>query len=59
MERPQGIHDMTPEQLRAYNDERKAKIKERMAIISKRHEQTERANDLRAYLARKLREKLA
>lgn len=53
MEQPQGIRNMTPEQLLAY------KIKKRMAVISRRHEQKERANDLQAYLARKLKEKLA
>ncbi|KAM0281006.1 hypothetical protein ACHAQH_003735 [Verticillium albo-atrum] len=59
LERPQGLHGMTEEQLIAYNIERKARVKVKMAEANKRAEARERAQDLNAYLARKLREKLA
>lgn len=59
MERPQGDPGMTEEQLEAYNAERKRRVKEQMAVVNKRYEEKERANDLEAYSARKRREKLA
>lgn len=59
MERPQGDTSMSAQQLMAYNDERKKHVKEQMAIVSKRSEDKERADDLQAYLARKRREKLS
>lgn len=37
MERPQGIFNMTPKEFVAYNDGRKMKIRESMAVITKRH----------------------
>ncbi|RMZ78524.1 hypothetical protein DV737_g3818, partial [Chaetothyriales sp. CBS 132003] len=39
--------------LQAYNQERKQRVKERMALCSKRCEDKARANDLEAYLTRK------
>lgn len=59
MERPAGGHDMTDEQLVQYNAQRRARSKELMAIASKRCEDRQRADDLKGYLARKLRERLA
>lgn len=54
-ERPAGDLDMSKEQLLAYEAERKKQI----AVNSKRAEDAERAQDPAAYLARKLKEKLA
>ncbi len=57
LERPQGVHDMTPEQLKAYNEERRRRVKEQMAVNNKRHEDKSRDNDIEGYLAQKRRER--
>jgi len=58
MERPQGIHGMTTEELEAYNLARIARAKERQSGISKRWRAKQRAEDLQGYLARQLRYKI-
>lgn len=59
MERPRGLFEMTDEQVIAYNAERQKRIKEQRAIKGKRWEAEQRTTDLKGYLAKKLRQKLA
>ncbi|GJC99296.1 hypothetical protein ColKHC_08122 [Colletotrichum higginsianum] len=59
MERPRGLFDMTDEQVVAYNTERQKRIKEQQAIKGKRWEAEQRATDLKGFLAKKLRQRLA
>ncbi|KAK6213667.1 hypothetical protein QIS74_09669 [Colletotrichum tabaci] len=59
MERPRGLFDMTDEQVVAYNTERQKRVKEQQAIKGKRWEAEQRATDLKGYLAKKLKQKLA
>jgi hypothetical protein len=56
MERPAGVFNMTEEQLKAYNDERKRHHKERTVANATRAIERRRANDLEGYLARNRRE---
>ncbi|KAK4044435.1 ATP-1 H+-transporting ATP synthase [Parachaetomium inaequale] len=59
MECPRGNLDMTEEELKAYNTERQARVKEQMAAAAKRYEARERARDLAGFLERRAAKKLA
>jgi len=58
MERPRGEHNMTDDQLIAYNDKRQRRAKEVMAKADVNYRAQQRAENLEGYLARTLRNKL-
>ncbi|KAL3297854.1 hypothetical protein RB213_010277 [Colletotrichum asianum] len=59
LEKPPGDVEMSSEQLEAYNAARIVRAKQNMAKNSKAAEDREKAVSLKAYRARKLKEKLA
>ncbi|TKW58827.1 hypothetical protein CTA1_8659 [Colletotrichum tanaceti] len=59
MERPRGLFDMTDEQVLEYNVERQKRMKELASGNSKRYIARQRAQDLKGYLARCLKNRMA